>query len=249
MEHDMKASHAAAFQTLPTAAKLDATSSQRTLETLFRHPSAQNLDWNDALALFGAIGRVVHRSHDMWVLELGGAHQLIHQSHDKYLTGAEVIELRKFLHRAGWSADGAVDAPTATEQHAPFLLAAVDHHEAKIYAIGADPHDATRQEIKPYDPHQFLHHLAHKDQHRERGQRAPEDPSFYVRIKAALSHAGELVVVGHGPGQSNAAHHLIEHLAAHDPEIYARVVAETVVNLSSVTPAQLLDIGEEAVRR
>ena len=36
------------------------------------------------------------------------------------------------------------------------------------------------EEIKPYDP--LLHHLTHKDQSRQQGQRAPEDSTFYDRI-------------------------------------------------------------------
>lgn len=220
---------------------------RRTLEALFRHPVSQNLDWNSVLALFEAIGTAEHKDNDKWILQVGGVTTRMHQPHGKDLSGVEVVDLRKFLQRAGWSTDGAVAAPAATTIKVPSLLVVVDHHEAKIYQFGADPHDGTRQEIQPYDPHHFLHHLAHKDQDRERGQRAPEDPGFYVSIAAALLCAEKIVVVGHGTGHSNAAHHLIEHLATHDHETYSRVVAERVVDLSSITPAQLLEIGQQAL--
>jgi len=170
---------------------------------------------------------------------------LMHQPHGKDLTGLEVIELRKFLQRAGWSAKGEIGTPCEATEKPASLLVVVDHHEAKIYHIGADLHDVTRQGINPYDPHHFLHHLTHKDQDRERGQRAPEDPSFYVRIAAALATGGSIVVVGHGTGHSNAAHHLVEHLHAHDPDTYARIVREVVADLSTITPAKVMEIAEQ----
>ncbi|WP_158753213.1 hypothetical protein [Dyella sp. S184] len=242
----MKASHMEKRdKSLPAESSPPATSQRRTLETLFRHPSAQNIEWGDALALFEVLGEVEHKDNDKWMLQVGGECQLMHQPHGKDLTGLEVVQLRKFLQRAGWSAKGEMGTPCEATQKPTSFLVVVDHHEANIYHIGADPRDVTRQEIKPCDPHHFLHHLAHKDQDRERGQRAPEDPGFYARIASALAIGGSIVVVGHGTGHSNAAHHLVEHLRACDPDTYARVVREVVADLSSITPAKLLEIAEQ----
>ena len=239
----MKTSHAARDTTSSLASVPPTSSHRRTLEKLFRHPVAQNIDWDDALALLEVIGEVEHKNNDKWLFQIGDEHQLMHQPHGKDLTGDEVSELRKFLQRAGWSGQGELSAAAASSVLTPSLMVVVDHHEAKIYHIATDAHDATQQQIRPYDPHHFLHHLAHKDQDRERGQRAPEDPGFYVRISAALAGAGAIVVVGHGTGHSNAAHHLSEYLQKHAPETYARVVREVVADLSAVTPAQLLTIA------
>jgi hypothetical protein len=239
----MKVSHTAIDSTLSVVATPPTASHRRTLEKLFRHPAAQNIDWDDALALFEVIGDVEHKNNDKWLFQIGAEHQLMHQPHGKDLTGDEVIELRKFLQRAGWSAQGELTPAPASSVTMPSLMIVVDHHEAKIYRIATDARDASRKQIQPYDPHHFLHHLTHKDQDRERGQRAPEDPSFYVRITAALTGAGAIVVVGHGTGHSNAAHRLMEYLRAHSPETHARVVREVTADLSSVTPAQLLDIA------
>jgi hypothetical protein len=234
---------------LPISSSVDSTplgeSHRRTLEALFRHPVAKNLEWNSVLALVEAIGAAEHKDNDHWVLQVGEVTTRMHQPHGKDLTATEVVGLRKFLQQAGFSASGHALATAGTIKQAKNLLVVVDHHEASIYQIGPSAHDAFRQEIKPYDPHHFLHHLMHKDQDRQAGQRAPEDPGFYAGIAAALVDADQIVVVGHGTGHSNAAHHLIEHLAAHDPETNARVVAERVVDLSSVTPAQLLEIGQK----
>jgi glycerol dehydrogenase-like iron-containing ADH family enzyme len=87
----------------------------------------------------------------------------------------------------------------------------------------------------------------HKEQSRARGQRAPEDHQFYKEIADAVAVGGKIVVVGHGAGKSNAAHHLIEYLRAHHTETYQRVVREVVADLSSITDPQLLELARQAL--
>jgi uncharacterized protein YqfB (UPF0267 family) len=104
-----------------------------------------------------------------------------------------------------------------------------------------------RQEIRPYDPHHFLHHLAHKGRAEENGQRAPEDTTFYQRIAEAVAAGGKIIVVGHGHGKSNAAVRLTEYLRTHHRETYQRVVSELTADLSSITQPQLLALAEQAL--
>ena len=224
-----------------------AESQPLTLEGLFHLPLSQSLAWRDALELFDTIGDVEHRDNGTLILHVGDMKTTVHQSRGKDLRNDEVTMLRAFLQRAGLSADRHAAAPHDITTPVKNLLVLVSHHQAKLYQIGPNSQTASGQEIKPYGPSPFLHHLVHKDRSRQRGQRAQEDPEFYVHIAAALSHAEQIVVVGNGAGHSNAAHHLVEYLAAHHPETCARVVAERVVDASSVTPAQLLEIGQQAL--
>jgi hypothetical protein len=127
-------------------------------------------------------------------------------------------------------------------------MVVVDHHDAKIYHVDLASDDVSKHEITPYDPHHFLHHLTHKDQSHERGQRAPEEPAFYESIAQAVASGGKIVVVGHGEGKSNAALHLTEYLRTHHRDTYNRVVREVAADLSSVTPPQLLEIARKALR-
>lgn len=146
--------------------------------------------------------------------------------------------------------EGAISLPhpvTQPASTAPDLMVVVDHHAAKIYRIDITSQSHAEHEIKPYDPHHFLHHLTHKDRSREAGQRTPEEYSFYEQIARALAPARKIVVIGHGTGKSNAAHHLIEHIRSHHPAIYQRIVHEVVADLSSITPPQLLDIARQAL--
>ena len=217
----------------------------RTLEAIFRHPSAHNLEWRAVVALLETIGEVEEKANNEFSVEIAGKRHLLHKPHTKDLTGSEVIDLRQFLLAAGWSHEAPVPAAHPVP---PSLMVVVDHHGAKIYTIDLASDDISKHEITPYDPHHFLHHLTHKDQSHERGQRAPEDPAFYERIAQAVALGSRIVVVGHGEGKSNAADHLTEYLRIHHRDTFQRIVREVVADLSSVTPPQLLKIGREALR-
>jgi hypothetical protein len=221
----------------------------RTLEALFRHPTAHNLEWMDVVALIEKIGVVQEKGDNKFSFDVGGEHYLMHKPHTKDLTSSEVVDLRHFLQRAAWSPEEPSQAAAHPETPPPTLMVVVDHHGAKIYRIDLASDDASKREITPYDPHHFLHHLTHKDQLREQGQRAPEDADFYKRIGDALAAGGRIVVVGHGTGKSNAAAHLTEYLRTHHRETYQRIVHEIEADLSAVTTPQLLALAEQALGR
>jgi hypothetical protein len=219
----------------------------RTLEALFRHPPAHNLEWMDVISLIEKIGTAEEKSNNKFSIEVGEQHYLMHKPHGKELTSTEVVDLRHFLQRAGWSPGAPSQAAARPESSPLTLMVVVDHHGAKIYRIDSTPEDAGKRQIAPYDPHHFLHHLTHKDQSREQGQRAPEDAGFYQRIGDALAAGGRIVVVGHGTGKSNAAEHLSEYLRTHHSETYKRIVLEIGADLSAATTPQLLALAERAL--
>jgi len=112
------------------------------------------------------------------------------------------------------------------------------------------PTDPADQIIKPYDPHHFLRHLTHKDQTRQGGERAAEDPSFYERIAQVVASAvpdGRIVIVGHGKGHSDAGHYLQDWMHLHHKETFQHVVYAIAADLSALTPPQLLALGREAL--
>jgi hypothetical protein len=220
---------------------------RHTLETLFAHPLPHNLPWSDIVGLIGTIGSCHEKSNGEFVLEVAGKRHPMRKPHNKDLTSSEVMDLRRFLKQAGLSPDLPSRSSAAPDQAAPSLLIVVDHHGTKIFDVDVSPADASDHVIRPYDPHHFLHHLVHKDQLREQGQRAPEESAYYEDIAAAVALAGRIVVVGHGAGKSNAAHHLSEYLKSHHREIHQRVVREIDADLSSITTPQLLCLARDAL--
>jgi hypothetical protein len=221
----------------------------RALEAVFRHPAAQNLEWMDVLGLIARIGVVNEKGDNKFAFDVGGQHLQMHKPHSKDLTSSEVADLRHFLQRAGWSPQGPSQSAAGPEPAAPTLMVVIDHHGAKIYRIDPARGVDAKREIRPYDPHYFLHHLTHKEESRQQGQRAPEDAAFYQQIGDALAAGGGIVVVGHGTGKSNAAEHLIEYLRTHRRDTYERIVREIGTDLSATTTPQLLALAEQALDR
>ena len=216
---------------------------RRTLEAVFRHPSAHNLEWNDVVALIDKIGDVTRRSNNEFEFSVGGEIHFMRKPHTKDIEGTDVIELRKFLAHVGWSAEGHPIAASADNRPVSHLMVVIDHHDAKIYDIASDPETGAGKTINPFDPHHFLHHLTHKDQSAARGQRAPEDITFYQAIASALTLANSITIVGHGSGKSSAANHLSDYLRKHHATIAHRIVRECVADLSSITEPQLLALA------
>lgn len=227
-------------------------SSVATLEKIYSHPLPHNLQWADVLALFAKIGTVDHKANNEYVLSIGGEHHPMRAAHGKDLRTDDVVALRHLLTRAGWSPEAAEPVGPLTSSPSPHaeppdLLVAIDHHEARIYQLDLAAADQAAHAIRPYDPHHFLHHLSHKDQPRERGQRVAEESSYYRLIAEALRLAGRIVVVGHGSGHSNAGHHLVEYLKLHHNDIFQKLSLQVDSDLSSLTPPQLLALGRHLV--
>jgi hypothetical protein len=207
-----------------------------------------NLEWRDVMSLFAAVGTVEERANSGFVLGYGDETHVMRKPHHKDMTTDEVIELRKFARQAGLSVERHGLPPSHHDPLAPALLVAIDHHEARVFRVDMASNDVSEQSIQPYDPHHFLHRLHHKDQDRERGQRSPEDITYYARIAAAVAQGGRIVVVSNGTGESNAGDHLVAYLRKHHRDVYERVVHELVADLSKETPHQLLALAREALR-
>ena len=152
-------------------------SHRRTLDAILHHPSPHNLEWTDVVALVGEIGHVHEKADNKFVFEVAGKRHAMHKPHTKDLASSEVFDLRHFLVQAGLAAELPSKPVPQPDPAAPSLLIVVDHHGAKIFHVDVTSANASEHVIRPYDPHHFLHHLVHKDQSRERGQRAPEEPA------------------------------------------------------------------------
>lgn len=198
--------------------------------------------------MFGKLGSVEEKPNNEFEFRVDREQHLMRAPNTRNLTAPQVLELRHLASRSGWSPQSSPEADLDHEPNPLGLLAVVDHHEAKIYQIDIASDETAVHSTKPYDPHHFLHHLTHKDQSRERGQRAPEEKAFYDEIAQALAAGGKIVLVGDGTGKSSAARHLSEYLSSHHHPIYQRVVRELSADLAHVTTLQLLAMGRDALK-
>jgi stalled ribosome rescue protein Dom34 len=85
----------------------------------------------------------------------------------------------------------------------------------------------------------FHHHLIHRKEAHYRGERVPEEDSFYEEIAKDITPANEIVLIGHATGKSNAADFLKEYLKTHHPDISRRVIATESADLSAVTEPEI----------
>jgi hypothetical protein len=224
------------------------TANQRTLAALFRHPTAHNLEWADMVALISAVGAVEQKHNSEVIFTVAGQRYLTRKPHGKDLVASDVLELRTFVRKTYGTPDRPVSEPKTPLHHDVLDVAvAIDHHGARFYKLDADSTGVTPAAVKPYDPYHFLHHLTHRDQTQEKGQRAPEDLTFYQRVADDLSTARRIVVVGHGVGKSNAAHQLVDFLDARAPDTFRKIVRILDADLSHTSPHQLIEMARAVV--
>jgi hypothetical protein len=220
---------------------------RRTIDAIFRHPLSHNLALRDVVALFAVIGEAEEKHNGELEVRAGGEQLSMQRPHEKDLTGPEVLDLRRLLTRAGWSPDASSPPQAASAPPPPGLIVVIDHAGAKIYRI--DRSKDGSHGITPHDPRHLLHHLERERRDEDRDETYPDDEGFFEGIAKAVSAGGEIVVIGHGKGQSNEANHLSAYLQAHHKQTYARIVREIVADLPHLTTPELLELGRHAFGR
>ena len=223
-----------------------AVDDRRTLEAIFHHPAPHNLGWMDVLRLLKHLGSADERADGKYSLTINGNHLVLHKPHGKHLDASQVADLRHYFALSGISPDNPYGTPATATPSSVDVVVLIDHHGAKLYRIHLSS-DQQAESVTPYDPHHFLHHLHHRDEMREHGQRPAEDLTFYDRIAEALRDVDRVVLLSHGTGLSNASNVLTERLKKHHPGIYARIVRQAEVNTSAMTEAEILAYGRQAL--
>jgi hypothetical protein len=218
--------------------------SRRTLDTIFRHPLSHNLSWREVVNLFSAIGDAEEKHNGEFVFRAGEDTLMMKKPHHKDLTGDDVMDLRHFLSRTGWSPGASAPPSADAAAPEPRLVVVIDHAGAKVFSV--DPSVDGGRGANADDARHFLHHLERKMRDEDRNETYPEDERFFEQVADAMSAGGEIVVIGHGKGQSNEADHLTAYLSAHHKQTYARIVREIVADLPHLTTPELLELGRSA---
>jgi len=219
---------------------------RRTLDAIYRHPLAHNLSWREVVTLFTAIGQAEEQHNGEYLFRAGGEHLSMQKPHDKDLTGSDVMELRHFLNRAGWSPDAQSMPQADVELRPSSLIVVIDHAGAKIYRIDGS---ADSQGVIFYNPEHLLHHIERAAHDNDRDENYPDDERFFEHVASTLSVGGKIVVIGHGKGQSNEADHLSAYLLAHHKDTHARIVREMVTDLPHLTTPELVQLGAHALEQ
>jgi hypothetical protein len=193
----------------------------------------RNLSWSEAIELVEHLGEVQPHGDDEFVFRVGSQRVFFKRPHTHDLGMEEVSRLRKFLQAAG--------SGEHTEEPAKPLrmIVVIDHRAAHVYRDFGGSRPADERTVRPYDPFNFHHHLIHRKEAHYRGERVPEEHSFYEEVAKDLTSANEIVLIGHATGKSNAAEFLKEYLKTHHPDISRRVIATESADLSAVTEPEI----------
>ncbi|MGA6983518.1 MAG: hypothetical protein WBZ11_18335 [Candidatus Sulfotelmatobacter sp.] len=197
-----------------------------------------NLSWSETLELVDHLGEVQPHGDDEFIFRVGGQQEFFKKPHTHDLGVEEVSRLRKFLKEAAKSApkSGAQVEPISQPSR---MIVVIDHHAAHVYQDLGGSRPTDEKNVRPYDPFHFHHHLIHRKEAHYRGERVPEEDSFYEEVAKDITPAKEIVLIGHATGKSNAADFLKEYLKTHHPEISRRVIATESADLSAVTEPEI----------
>jgi hypothetical protein len=77
---------------------------QDTLERILRHPASGNIEWRQVTALLEAVGAVMEERDGNLEVTLGGETEVIHRPHGKDVDEQMIVDLRRMLTRAGFTA-------------------------------------------------------------------------------------------------------------------------------------------------
>jgi hypothetical protein len=214
---------------------------RRILGRIFQHPLSHNLSWYEVGELFRAVGMVDRAHNGNLVLKLGTAHLTFEPAQSKTLEAGDVMALRNFLKRAGWTPDGAPGATMASGA-GDDLVIVIDRAGARVYPVG------TEGDQTPHEQHHLHHFIDPTQNDADREETYPADTRYFDTIAKAVAGKGRIVVIGHGKGQSNEAGHLMAYLGAHHSAVHARVACNIVADLPHVTVPQLLRLARDALK-
>ena len=192
-----------------------------------------NLSWSEAVELVEHVGVVQPHGEDEFEFRVGRQRAFFKRPHTHDLGLEEVSRLRKLLKEAG-------EGPQAEAPARPSrMIVVIDHHAARVYQDFGGSRLADERKVQPYDPHYFHHHLIHRKEAHYRGERVPEEDSFYEEIASDLTPANEIVLIGHATGKSSAADFLKAYLKNHHPDTSRRIIGTESADLSALTEPEL----------
>ena len=192
-----------------------------------------NLSWSEAVELVEHLGEVQPHGEDEFVFRVGSQRAFFKRPHTHDLGSEEVSRLRKLLKEAGQ--DAQVEEPAQPSR----MIVVIDHHAAHVYQDFGGSRPADERKVQPYDPNNFHHHLIHRKEAHYRGERVPEEDSFYEEIAKDITPANEIVLIGHATGKSNAADFFKAYLKNRHPDTSRRVIATESADLSAVTEPEI----------
>lgn len=126
----------------------------------------------------------------------------------------------------------------AQSLHNRFVVAAVDFHRTRVYAI-AQGDDGRAEKVLDVDPEGHSREIAHKAGN-PNGTYENGNPEYWREIADALRPAAQILLLGHGNGKANASHQWVAYVEKHDHSVAAKVVADVRADIDNLTAGDVL---------
>ena len=220
---------------------------RRTAEAILSHPVSHNIEWRDVLSLLEAVGDVTEEHNGKFKVRVGGETETLHRPGGKDIGEPMVVDLRRMLGAAGFTAEGLherrdVSAKAAATEPRGHAILVISYHGADIY-----PTDATNgapRRIVPEDPRGRLRTMHHKANN-PKGWYGRIENSWYAELAEALRPAAQILIIGNGKGHSNGMLQFMQYLAHHDHELMTRIVGSIESDDEDLTEAKILALARE----
>ena len=221
---------------------------ERTLQALFAHPLHHDLRLADVEALLLHLGmHVEHRSDHRFNLKApSGATVVVHVAsgkHHPFLNEEGTLRLRRFLKQEGITPEHPIaDAPHPRGDQAKRLVVHLDHRGARLWWLEGE--ELEMSVVQPHGLWSSHQRLSHRHDRDIEGQRAPLEANYLQTLGSAIGEAERVLLLGHGHGESDLRHLLVEHLRQQKPEAVEKV--ETIsIDDTACTDAELLAIARK----
>src|SRR5579864_1224441 len=149
-----------------------------------------NLSWAEAVELVEHLAEVQPHGGDEFVFRVGDQRVFFKRPPSHDLGMEEVSRLRKLLKEAGpavHESGAQLEEPAQPGR----MIVVIDHRAAHVYHDVGGSRPADERKVQPYDPYNFHHHLIHRKEAHYRGERVPEEDSFYEEIAKDITAANE----------------------------------------------------------
>lgn len=195
---------------------------EHTLKVLFSHPLNHNLRMAEVEAMLRDLGVKVEqmKDHRLNLQRPDGERLVLHAApgvQGQLLDGEGVLRLRRFLQGGAISPEH----PEAETQRprgdqARSLVIHLDHRGARLWWL--EGNEMAVSSLEPHGLWSSHQRLSHRHDRDVAGQRAPLDFEYLNALGSAIQQADRALVLGHGHGESDLRHLLVEHLKLQHPE-------------------------------
>ena len=116
------------------------------------------------------------------------------------------------------------------------LVCAITRDHADIWLLNDTSSDPVMRITRI---HEHQTHVKSAQEHHGHNTDIGEVP-YFVEIARALALGSNIMLIGHGNGKANFVRRFMDHVSAHNIDVFKKVVAEENLNLPAMSSAEIV---------